>query len=92
MVNTESYDKHDKRIVRTTAVTRPQSIERMSNGSWFINVEVDLCFELTDGRRVRATRGLRLRAIQDGTRPHPDPFGWKKKAAKSRKRGKAGLK
>lgn len=61
-------------------------LERAANGTWFVLMEMNVMFELRDGRTIESKKTVRLRCTQEGKRPHPDPFGWKKRKVKKRKR------
>ena len=67
------------------------SLERVSNGSWFVVADLTMEFRPCDGRVLRFSKQVRLRGEQSGKRPHPDPFGWKQKK-KKKARGKAEFK
>ena len=69
-------------ISRMTTRCRVESLERKSNGSWYAATQIDLRFELKDGRAVVAQHVIRLRGAQEGKRPNPNLFG---KATKTRK-------
>lgn len=50
-------------------------MERTSNGSWYYVIQMEIETKLKDGRKVNAWQELRIRAVQSGRVPHPNPFG-----------------
>jgi hypothetical protein len=88
MVKPEKYDLRGSRLPKainhsnlTIAASR---LERGKNGSWTVVLDIAAAFELTDGRRVPFQRQVRLKGTQEGFRPNPDPFGWKRRNRSSR--------
>lgn len=84
MVKAESYKFKDGftsggKVWRRASGIEMKLLERAANGSWFATLNLTLEFNLADGRTVTVNKQVRLRGAQEGKRPHPDPFGWKKK-------------
>jgi hypothetical protein len=66
------------KVFRTRSATRVAQLDRAAHGAWFATVNIDLEFDLIDGRKVVVSKQVRVRGSQEGKLPHPDPFGHKK--------------
>lgn len=58
----------------------PVNVQRTTSGQWNVIVELDMTIDLGDGRKVICKKQVKVRAQQEGKKPHPNPFGRKKKA------------
>ena len=79
MVKPEAYTTKTREWNRAIAMSEFKadilSMERAANGSWYVTIAADVAVTMRDGRKVRTTQELRIKAIQSGRVPHPNSFG-----------------